>query len=193
MSLCVLQREAIEHAITSTLPQGPGQRDGRLWELARALKGIPELVDANAADLTPILRDWYERAKPRTSGEHDFDDTRLGFARAWSRAILPGGDDPLRLVLARADAAGTPPEADHYDHTGRRRLAGLCRELQAAAGDQPFYLSARTVARLFELKSWSTGSQWLRLLEMDKLLWVAERGSEARMKATRYRYIGQPP
>ena len=68
-------------------------------------------------------------------------------------------------------------------------LVALCRELQASAANEPFYLSCRTAGRLLEVDH-MTANRWLFLLESDGLLTVAQKGSRETNKATRFRYSG---
>ena len=54
-------------------------------------------------------------------------------------------------------------------------LANVCGELQDWAGEGPFYLSARKAGELLGVPQ-MTAWRYLRNLERDKILVVAERG-----------------
>lgn len=175
--------------IQATLPAGPGQRNKRLFELARRLQAIPQLHDAPTARLAEIIRAWHRMALPKIQTK-SFDETRLDFHRAWGNVILPAGTGGLGAILEAADGEGIPPEAEHYDKLDVCRLAGFCRKLQRLAGTGTFFLSCRTVGKLFGVRP-TTANGWLRLLELDGLLVVAKRGSPQSMRATRFRYSAE--
>ena len=54
---------------------------------------------------------------------------------------LPKGEEPMAQMLAKAKDAPLPIEAQRYEQASLRLLVKLCRELQRAAGDGPFFLS----------------------------------------------------
>jgi hypothetical protein len=71
-------------------------------------------------------------------------------------------------------------------HTFWRNPALGCK----SAGDGPFYLSARTAARLLAVDP-STAWRWLFLLEHDRILHVVTRGVRKERKASRFRYVAE--
>ena len=86
-----------------------------------------------------------------------------------------------------------PPQtvALHYpDNHKIQNLAVLCREMQKACGDKPFFLSARTAAGLLEISAMQA-NRYLRLLVKEDVLAIIEKGGTAQnpRKATRFRYI----
>lgn len=194
-SVCVLKETNpqewpvdVHQAIQQTLPKGPGQRHRAVFAFARALKGIPFLCDADALTLEPYLRQWHHLALPTISTQ-PFEESLIDFLRAWPRVKFPAGAEPMRAVLARAAAAEPPIAAKQFEQPQLWLLVSLCRELQAAVGDAPFFLASRTAANLLEVpptQAW----RWLFLLEQKGVLHVTERGSRATNRATRYRYQG---
>lgn len=177
----------VEAAIVASLPTGPGRRNRLVFELARGLKALPALADADPNDLRPFVRQWHALALPVIRTE-PFDETWIDFLRAWPRVKYPKGTEPMALILARAMETELPPAAEAYGLDGIRTLVALCRELQRAAGEGPFYLSTRTAGRLLQVDH-STAWRWLFLLENDGVLSVVQRGSQGTRKATRYRYL----
>jgi hypothetical protein len=177
----------IEQAIRDSLPKGPGQRHRQVFELARALKAIPELADAPAIELRPYVRHWYElaaeviRTKP-------FDETWIDFLKAWPKVKFPLGHDPMGAVLARAKAAAPPAVSSKFDHPLVVLLISICRDLQRVAGEGPFFLSCRTAGRLLVVDP-TTANRWLFLLIAENILEVVEKGEITRRRATRYRYL----
>lgn len=182
-----LATDAIERAIVESLPRGPGQRHKLVFELARGLKGIAALSDADPRDLRPYVQQWHKAALPVITTEH-FEETWIDFLRAWPRVKFPKGVEPMTQIFARAKASELPDIATNYQQAELRMLVALCRELQRAAGDGPFYLSCRTAGRLLQVDH-TTAWRWLWLLEQERVLNVAEKGSQSKRRASRYRYI----
>lgn len=187
-SLQLHSQDAIEHAITSTLPTAPGQRNKLVFVLARALKAIPGICDAPAKELDSIVRRWHQLALPVITTE-PFEETWIDFLKAWPKVKFPLGADPMTDILQRAISNPMPKAAERYEQQRLRLLVSLCRELQASAASEPFYLSCRTAGRLLEVDH-MTANRWLFLLESDGLLTVTQKGSRETNKATRYRYCG---
>jgi len=71
-----------------------------------------------------------------------------------------------------------------------RLLASLCRELQAEAGEAPFFLACRPAEKLLGV-SWKTVTRWLILFCADELLRLVEKGSRTKGRASRYRHLGK--
>lgn len=182
-------RLTVESAICLSLPTGPGQRNQCAFRLARALKAVPGLADAEPAALRGIVRQWHQQALPfiRT---RPFDESWAEFVYAWSRVVLPWGTDALSVVWRKAMQAECPEAAERYELPEVRRLVAFCRQLQRSVGDGAFFLSCRTAARLLECGP-MTAWRWLNMLTADDVLSVVHRGTAgAKGRATRYRYVG---
>jgi hypothetical protein len=76
-----------------------------------------------------------------------------------------------------------------YEEEPLRLLASLCRELQRQAGDEDFYLDCRMAGRLLGVPH-NTAWRWLTILCADGLLRAGEKGSQAKRRASRFRYVG---
>ena len=181
--------DEVELAISATLPTGEGQRNGQVFQLARALKGISDLADADPLALKPIVQRWHARALPHISTK-PFEDTWIDFLYGWPRV-----EQPMRMNLmpdALARAREHPVVGVDYEQTQLRELVGLCRELQALHGEGPFFLSSRTAGRLFGVDH-TTAWRWLFLLDQEGWIKTAQRGGgpRTRWKATRFRYLGK--
>lgn len=179
----------IETAIMESLPKHRGQRNKLVFELARGLKAVATISDADARDLKPYVQKWHQLALP-VIGTQAFEETWIDFLRGWSRVKFPKGTEPITKIFERAIREALPHEAAEYEQTDLKLLVSLCRELQRHAGEGPFYLSSRTAGRLIG-KQHTTVWRWLFLLESDRLLEVVQRGSQKTRKATRYRYLGK--
>jgi hypothetical protein len=184
----------IERAIVETLPRGPGRRNRLVFELARALKAIPALADAAAIDLEHIVRTWHRRALPFISTQ-PFEETMIDFIHAWPKVKFPKGKEPMVNIVKRAKELPLPMASSRYEQDGLRLLVAICRELQRAFGDKPFFLGCRTAAVAIGLKN-SKGEpdhvkswRWLDLLVAHKVLEEVEKGDRARRRVSRYRYL----
>jgi hypothetical protein len=174
-------------AILASLPSGAGQRHRALFALARRLKALPHLADADLACLRPLVRRWHELALPviRTK---PFEESWVDFAEGWRLVKLPAGAGPLEALWAEALAAPLPPAAMGYGDEGVRRLVAFCYRLQRHAGRSPFFLACRTAGALLgtnHVAAW----RWLRLLEIDGVLARVSTGSRAKRRANEYRYV----
>ena len=181
-------RETVEKAIRESLPTGVGRRNNQVFDLARALKATT-LADSDPRHLQSVVREWHRRALPFI-GTKPFEESWINFLRAWPRVKFPKGTGPMAQIFAIAVAATLPEVAERYEQQQLKLLVSLCRELQRAAGDGPFFLSVRTAARLLGVDN-STAWRWLFLLEQDGILKVEARGDQKTWKATRYRYIAE--
>src|SRR5262249_6565198 len=75
------------HAIEASLAAGPGQRNRKVFDLARRLKAMAGL-DTSPAMLRGIVKEWHRRALPviRTK---DFVETWTDFQTAWLNVRTP--------------------------------------------------------------------------------------------------------
>jgi hypothetical protein len=180
----------VDQVILEALPTSIGRRNRQVFELARALKGIPRLADAPVDTLEPMVRRWHHCGVARgVIGTEPFEETRLDFLLAWPKVKFPKGAEPMVAVFERAKAGPIPRAAEKYDQPALRLLAALCRELQVASGDKPFYLSCETARRLlgapYPMYAW----RWLWLLVHDGIIAEVEKGDRGKRRASRYRYL----
>lgn len=175
----------IKRAIESTIPRGPRHRNTQVFELARALKAIPSVADADVTAFRDVARKWHRLASPFI-GTKPFEDTWAEFVYAWPRVKYPKGTGPMPDILKRADASDVPSVAAGYDSPDTHRLIKLCRELQRASGDEPFFLSCRMAADLLGIDR-DTAWRRLKALVADRILKVIAPGTKTR--ATRYLYL----
>lgn len=187
LSLCLsVSDPAVQRAITRTLPTHEGGRNRCVFRLARELKAIRALDDAPLQALQPIAREWHRQALP-VIGTKPYDETWADFAHAWPRVRTPAGHGVLESAFARAKALPLPAGAARYECEHTRALIALCAELQRLRGQEPYYLSCRSAARLLGIDH-HTASRRLGMLVADGVLIVAEPGTTTR--ATRYEYAG---
>ncbi len=185
----LLLAPAVLHAIASTLPTGPGQRNRRLFHLARKLKAIPELANADFPELRPIVAEWHRQALPAIATK-DCLETWADFVIAWPRVMF-AGDDVVEAAFARACAIAPPLKAVELYGTGPIvLLCSLCRELQRIAGEGQFFLDCRTAGQLVGVDH-STAWRWLsKVLCADGILLAGAKGSRESGNANEFKYIG---
>ena len=92
----------------------------------------------------------------------------------------------MTILLERADKAPLPACAEDYDAPETHRLIKLCRELQRASGESPFFLSCRTAGELLGL-DYKTAWRRLKALCADEVIQCVKPGTQR--SAARYRYI----
>ena len=183
----------IDRAILETIPSGIGRRNRQVFELARALKAIPRLVDAPVDAMKPHVRQWHKIGLEKAViGTEPFDETWIDFIHAWPKVKFPRGKEPMIAIPERAKHSPPPAVAQNYEGDGLRLLIAICRELQNVSGNKPFYLACRTAATLLDLgeNGFVTAWRWLSLLVHDGVIEEVERGHRGKRRASRSRYKG---
>jgi hypothetical protein len=191
-NLCKAEWEAI----WVSLPDGPGQREEKLFDLARRLKGMPHLADAPANSLLDVVWAWWRQAIPiiRTK---EWAETWKAFSRAWERVTDPIGTSPIHEMMRAAASESEPLEASAYTRSPVRRLITVCKALQVAAemrGADRFYLACRTAAVACGFdgpNGYRTAARALKRLVADgvlELVKAAIGGTNSRL-ASEYRFI----
>jgi hypothetical protein len=178
--------DAIDIAILSTLPEGYGQRERKLFLFARKLKSIPALAGADFCTLKPIFHRWFVLALANIQTKCE-DTSWHDFQRAWQNVKVLAGNEPVRLMFNQALAASFPPAAVQYSSIEAKQLVALCSVLQANAGTEPFFIDCRTAGQLIS-KSHTIAWKFLQMFVNDGVLKCEETGRMNR--ASRYRYIG---
>ncbi len=173
--------------IDRCLPKKDGERNDKLFELARWLKADPKFKDADSATLEPIVRRWHERALP-VIGTKPFSETLADFEHGWESVKYPKGVDVVQVVWQKVKAGTWPIEAERYDSPDMRRLLALCLELQRHHGPRrQFFLSCRSAATALG-RDHTDVAKWLKKFARDGLLVATPQ--PGRHHAHRYRYLG---
>jgi hypothetical protein len=168
----------------ATLPEGPGQRNRRIFDLARRLKAIKPY--ASPTELRTILREWHRLALPfiRTK---QFDESWSDFAIAWDRVRRPVGLS-FAVAAAAAEACDVPPAVAGIGYEGNlRRLAGLCSQLQRQWGDRPFPLGCKVAGEFLGVSGRHAG-RLLKTLAFDGVLTLAAKGTKSSHRASEWRF-----
>lgn len=184
-SSSVLFCRCVSGDLTPFLPDAVGQRNRKLFDLARALKG--QHPDSVAADHRQTVEEWHRLALP-VIGTVDFLASWTDFTRGWQAIRCPTGA-VLAEIMEKATMTDEIPEQLKSLGYGPQawRLVQICRELQQAAGDGPFFLGGRKAGELIDMHFTDAGKV-LAALVADGVLELVKRGAGA--VASRYRFLG---
>lgn len=164
-----------------TIPIEVSQRNKRLFELVRYLKGA--MPNATRSELRPIVQDWHRLARPAI-GTKDFGITWSDFSRGWEKVLFPAGAT-LAAVLDGLDGDPFPNGMEllgYGDHG--IKLAKICLRLASHHDPEPFFISARQAGELLHIH-FSDAAKLLSALVADGVIELVERGVGKR--ASRYR------
>jgi hypothetical protein len=166
------------------LPASTGQRNRKLFEFARYLKGT--FASASKAELREIVSHWHQRALP-VIGTSDFSESWGDFQRAWDSIHTPYGS-VLNRLLGEIDMDEHLPDGLIQLGYGEKTilLCRICKQLQRNAGEDPFFISSRQAGDLVNLH-FTDASKVLYALVADGVLELVKRG--AGNQASRYRYV----
>jgi hypothetical protein len=189
--------KAESEAIYSTMPDGPGQRHRKLFDLARRLKGMAHLTDAPVGNLAGIVRGWWNRALPIITTK-DWESTWKDFRDAWKEVKHPIGQDPIHEMIRAAASADEPAESSSYCRAEVKRLVRVCRDMQTVCeirGSDRFFLACRTAAiecGFSGPNGYRIAARWLKRLVADGVLELVQAGiggTKSRL-ASEYRFKG---
>lgn len=178
----------IESLISRTLPSGPGQRNRRVFDLARGLLGILGR-NVDAKELRRIVKDWHRQALPHIRTK-PFDETWTDYVTAWERIKQPAGAS-LIAAINSADTMPVPDVAKQYDTPALRRLVSICTGLAAQWGDNPFPLGCAKAGEIIGVSK-TEAHRLLRTLQFDGIIVRTLKGTKASGKASEWRFIDTP-
>ena len=183
--------KTIEQALAISTPTRVHENNALLFTLARAVKALEEQeTKFKPAQLKDIFQQWYARSVKFLRPGQTKEDYMIEFMKAYQRAKYPLGSVIIPKAWKLAQEQPLPPEAAQFEEPKRQLLVALCKQLQILAGNEPFYLSARTVQGLFKQESHSTAATWLQAFCTLQIIKKVQQGNTKR--ATRYKYITQP-
>ena len=92
--------------------------------------------------------------------------------------------------MEQAERDPLPRAASNYDSEPVKRLIAVCKALQDAAGDKPFFIACRLAGELIGVH-YTTAADFLHMLCVDKppVLKVVKKADRAKRRASRYRYV----
>lgn len=183
-SYSVSSVSSVGDTITRYLPDNIGQRNKRLFELARHLKGL--MPGASKTQLREIVTEWHRRALSNI-GTAGFAESWGDFQRGWDACHTPYGS-VLSRIIGEIDMTEAAPESllslGYNDK--ELLLCKICKQLQTHAGDEPFFLSARQAGALAGLH-YTDAAKVLYAMVADDVLVLLRKG--AGKVASRYHYI----
>ncbi|MGH8148223.1 MAG: DNA-primase RepB domain-containing protein [Rhodanobacteraceae bacterium] len=175
-------RSTAATSVARFIPTAPGKRNRRLFELVRHVKAREP--DATDARLREIVKQWHTMALPAI-GTADFAESWGDFMRGWHKVRFPEG--AMLAGLLRDLDADPVPDGLPADYDARLlRLVRVCRRLQRHAGDEPFFLSARTAGDLLGVH-FTSAANMLYALVADHVLDGVRCGTLKDRRASEYR------
>jgi hypothetical protein len=179
-----LSPKTIDDAVFATLPTAFGQRNRRLFHLARYLKTI--IPKASPDELRQIVQNWHKLALPNVRTK-PFDETWNDFRRAWQQVKRPAGQPRWSEAVSLADRLELPAAEMLYDTDAYRRLMKLCVALHQVHGGRQFPLACRMAGRYLGVVH-KTAADMLKTLVFDGVLVVANKVALSGRTAYEYRY-----
>jgi hypothetical protein len=126
----------------ATVPRYIGERNPKLFQLARLLKSIPQFQTGEACEA--VVREWHRLASPYIVTK-DWETSWTDFLYGFEQVKYPLGtgllEDIMKKIPSTVPDKMLPSKARRYESQDARRLVVLCRELQRENGAEPFYLS----------------------------------------------------
>jgi hypothetical protein len=165
---------------------GVGQRNRKLFQLARATKQFEHVHQRKltAPELVQVFDDWYRSSAPFIKMGRD--ECLIHFLRLRDKVRFVAAD--VKEVMASAQSE--LPDID-IKCVPLQKIAALCRALQRAQIDHPFFCSVRTAMTFAGLASVSAAHDALLTLESMGVIECVKRGIPGNPgnPATRYRYL----
>jgi len=138
---------------------------------------LPQFADVTQEELEPLLREWHRRSLPNIRTK-EVEASRRDLWEAYKRVKFPGGTSGRLAAMVDSDFGMEPLPI---------RVERLCADLQASAGDEPFFLACRAGAEVLGTNHVSV-SLVLKDLVRTGALQLVQKGK--RRKASEYRYRG---
>lgn len=176
---------AMRSAVLASIPTTEGQREKRLWLLARRLLAVYG-PGANYQTLRPAFDLWWSHSKEVIATKSP-EDSLAALLRSYSRVTTPL-EDILGRCFAAAMDSPTPQWSLEFSPSCQL-VAGLCRELQRYHGDKEFPLGCRTAGKTVGV-SHVQAAAWLGMFVSMGILQLVRPGDKGGGLATRYRYVG---
>ncbi len=164
----------VREAVLKSQPNRSGERERKLFYLARLLLDIDSAADPRS--WVAAVRYWWTLAQP-VVGTQEWIPTWRAFCRGWGRSERPvSRSRPLVVMAEAATGAGNDPET---------RLRAACRAKAADSPDGTFFLGCRTAARVADVGKSHAAKLLTRLCEVGFLEQVTEgvRGARSRRAA----------
>jgi hypothetical protein len=178
---------SVQDAIKLSLERG--FKAHSIWLFARAIKSFEQnsghKLDSEGLDV--VFSSWWRTAKPYMKDGETFAVQRVQFQLAYSKVKFALGENALDEAILRADKDPLPKSTIRYEGSPKlQRLVAVCYQLQLLAGNNPFFISTRSAAKLMGSDSASFGSDMLNGLVLDGVLKLIVRGSRGTRRSSRF-------
>jgi hypothetical protein len=154
--------------------------------------GPPQTAKSIEHDPDEVFELWHQRAKQFLRPGHTKEEYYIEFMNACHRAKVPLGSQMVATAWERAkqNPLPLPAKAAAWENQERKLLLAFLREMQTAAGDNPFFVAGglRACAKLLGHQNHSTVEKWLGAFCQLKFLKAVKKGDSHH--ATRFRYLG---
>jgi len=164
---------------TSTILTAYGQRNAKLFELARHLKG--RHPDASCDDMIPLLKQWHSLHIDMMRTK-DFTETRIDFEYAWNKVEHPS-TFIFEKIAKEKPVTFDSIAAEVYGQAGGL-LMHICQELQKLTGKEPFFISVRTAGAQLNIHHTSAAKLLKNFVQRK---WLVIEAESTPRKASRYR------
>jgi hypothetical protein len=178
----IILTDEIETIINQNLPLQIGERNDRLFDLARELKSLPGCWNADPEHFQILFDRWYERAKPNIETK-DRSFNWNEFLCKWKEVKYPKG---IIIEKVFQQAQETPTLKPIYEDDHLNILLEMCKILQDLLKPKTFYLGTPTLGRLFNVDP-KTAWRWLGFLERQGWIQTAKKGNIN--QANHYQFI----
>ncbi len=170
------------------LPSEVHQTNRLFFDMARKSRSLETTLGRSFTpqELWDTFKTWFNSSRPEFLSE-TLDNYFEEFCRIRSYVRTPLDESPLRLAWNRAKSQPIPSEA-LLVREALRSLVAFCAQLQAIAGQSPFFLSSHDAARFLEVDP-KQAHRWLRTLEGLEIIHCVKRGDPIRRRASEYRYM----
>ena len=162
-----------------TIPSTYGERNTKLFLLARHLKGL--YPEAKCDDVIPLVKEWHSMCINEISTK-EFFITRLTFENAWSNVKHPSTFIFERIEKEKPSTFDSPA-ADLYGQVGGL-LFYMCQELQKFSGNEPFFISCRTAGKQLNIDHKDAANLLSQFVSRNWLILVKKGSGKT---ASRYR------
>lgn len=179
--------------IQESLPKNFHQNHDRLFNLARGVRALEKTEGRvwNLRELEErVFAPWYEQNR-HLNPEQTRAQYLSEFLMGYDLVRHPLGEGMLEATWAQSATCELPAVARKFASPHLRRVVAWCLLLQRAAGNEPFFLSVRSVQGKLGLGKPQRASAILRRLVDAGILTEVEKGGPSTNRATRFRYL--PP
>lgn len=163
-----------------------------LFVLARGLSALHPASPRSIpiGKLRVIFDRWYDENYDFLPDSKGYDELLFDLIDKVGRVKIPLGADTINTAWERMLRAPYPESANLFRQKELKQLTSLCWQLQKLQGPDPFFLSCRTVQRLWSLKSHTKAARWLLGLRRLEILKLVDLGDSGSHRASRYYFIG---